>query len=886
MDNITNIIYFALCVFAFINCNYSTIEDIVNVDDNGDRQVHIFFPKGNEFTLTENGNITIPIKISGLENPRAFQMMICSPSAKDNCFSAEIRGEIAEINIREIQSFGKWPVILMRKNQIIQEKIKISMVYIHNSNISKYNNGSIIWCPRTDSSKYITFTDRPVCPRRLLHDAPVENGLLTIFKPNIEVYKFKAYSCSLISQTVHVNCRLLGYEVTKSKPILKPVEATTCNSWVKQKKCDHGILSNIKDSGRYQTNNVLEIKYNFWDICLRQTPWVDTKHNCIYDEKTVRFAHPYTHIDTPLGQYNLSSVTNGFVMGMFQTTVWNPFSPYYVCKHIPYETMDVTKTTYTNVDQYHISPTVSKLIKEVYHFKSDIHKVILAANNLQLIDVANISDSKCIKSIHETYSIEGGIILQYVSKMDINSKEFGSYHSNVRHVPRYQTVSNGMKVSDDTHILTRKHQSIKICDVHLKDSCDYKNTSTSRTHRNRRETSLHWAHLNYLKDSINTRMDKFEKDMVMAWCENQQRFYDVQIAQTPLEPSKVFSSFLNYNVKVKVHGDIYALLPCKNIDVSEITMVRSLRVDYSPMKEIYRKKGIHLNNVNCFTRPIVKFTHNGQDIYGQLISQVEVLGSLPFKGKCKGDTFHKRQFSDRVDRQFFRLGNHYYVFVNYTMDTIIHKDDIGSQGINNNLDIKTVDMFTPQEISEPDYILDDYIPDELYTYEERYSVINSLYDVFVTLNRNKEMIDYYGITTSESLILNTTSSFASIVDGIGHVGAMAGDAIGGFVGGIIGGLGTSVINTLTSFMNTLVFRIVTIVGIIGGISFLVYFGVIAALGIKRGQFNNAMTLTHPPESNYLQPTWRRKRNKEITSSYKQVSHNSSDDEQETSSDGP
>lgn len=880
MDNIINIIYIGLCVITFITCNYSK-ENTVNVDDNGQRKVHVFFPKGNEFTLIETGNITIPIKISGLKDPTAYRVMICSPSVKDNCLSVDIHSEIAEINIRAIQSFGKWPVFLMRK--INQHKNKIAVVYIHNSNSYKANNGSIIWCPRTDSSKYITFTDRPVCPRRLLDDAPVERGLLTIFKPNIAVHKIKAYSCSLISQSVYVNCRGLGYGVTKNEPILKPVEATTCNSWVLQKKCKHGILTNIKGSGRYQTNNVLEIKYNFWDICLRQKPWVDTEHNCIYDEKTVRFAYPYTHIDTPLGQYNLSYVANGFVMGMFQTTVWNPFSLNDVCKHIPYETMDVTKITYTNVDQHHISHTVSKLIKEVYHFKSDIHNVVLVANNLQLIDVANISYSKCMKSIHETYSIEGSIILQYVSKMDINSKEFGYYYSNVRHVPRYQTVSKGILGSEDTNAITRKHQSITICDVQLKDSCDYKNTTKSRTHRNRRMASLQWAHFNYLKDSVNTKLDKFEKEIVMTWCENQQRFYDMQIVQTPLEPSKVFSSFLNYNVKVKSHGDIYALLPCKNIDESKITMIRSLRVDYSPMREIYRKKGIHLNNVNCFTRPVVKFTHNGQDIYGQLISQVEVIDSLPFKAKCKDDNFHKRQLSDRVDRQFFRLGNHYYVFMNYTMDNIIHKDDIDSQGTNNNLGIRTVDMFTPLEISEPDYILDDYIPDQLYTYEERYSVINNLYDVFVILNRNKELIDYYGITTSKSLILNTTSSFASIVDGIGHVGAIAGDAIGGFVGGIIGGFGTTVINALTSFMNTLAFRIVTIVGIVGGIFFLVYFGVITALGMKRGKFN-AMTLTHPPESNYLQPTWRRKHSKENKSSYEQVPHSSSDDEQETSCD--
>lgn len=865
---------------------------------NEDGLVHFDFNNGNEFYADINEHVIVDIRFIG--GTKKVNLLFCPPTKGKRCivFHKPQSTSDSQLGVPVyVSEHGTWTVYIQAEQQ---ERISIAYIQIHNKDEKRKHKDDeqLLWCTRSDSNSYVTFGDRPICPRHVMEDASVEPGTLTVMKPNIVVQKFNAYSCSVLSTTVTVNCRGLGLFRSIDPGIDQPVSPEICRSWVDSKKCEFGELTllNNGDTGKriYATKNVPTATYDFFKSCLGGIGVSNTAKNCVLKEETIRFMYPYTQLDTPLGSYPLSNVANGYVNGTFRTIIWDSVQLKDVCKYIPFETINVMKTTYGKLDTYHLEHSSYNIIKEVIHFKSDKHAAIYVATDTQAVDVKDIPYSGCMHKNYETYSLKGNVILQYISKSNLNNLKTGIY-TNVRHIPRNIKRTTGnfsqtLRFYENTNY-NYDTTSCNITGINEGYKCVHQ-TLKSR----RRRSVLTNPQMQYLYDVLNNRLDSTIKNITMSWCEQQQHLYDLYLSQATIDPSKVFSTFLGRNVKVRNHGDVYALLPCVYINFTTITVVESLYINYKPLRTVYINKGVRINDDDCFTRPIVNFTKNGQTAFGQLVSPNEISSSLTNIGKCRGVSFYNRLQTDRQHVRFFKLSHYYYVFKNNILSNVINADSISNEKeinkrmkanegssrshIDEILNIKSVDIFTPMELDEDEY-LEIFDPGELYSYKERHSEIDSIIDVYNAINKDKELIDYYHIITNKADVSNVTTTFDSVINGIGNVGLRAGEGIGKFVGGLlggtVGGVGTSFINGLTSFMNTLVARIFTIVGVAGGLCFFVYFGITTALNAKRGAFN-PMSLTHPPQSNYMQPKPRKKRAGESKSRYKAIESSTSEDD--------
>ena len=551
----------------------------------------------------------------------------------------------------------------------------------------------VLYCENDDASFPVIFNKRPICPRPALKTTIVDNGKLTVYKPNVQSIRRKAHHCYIEYTVIQTYQNFVGDNEVLNYPLalkVKPVSADLCRKWIKTRICDikglefkyladfnHTIVT--LSETRLSTRNPIRMKYVWMYEMLY------TIANCIIDVGYIRTTPPFKSLLTPWG-----NIPNDFLYAdRYKRTggeviVWNKFEKENLCNYVPISSVDAKRITYNSKDFLEQDPHPGA--NEMYHFVSDVEKSVYTSDDTQITD-ADLYN--CItKDTNQTlYVINNGMVLSWENGSRINEEydDLKLTSSEKLYHPHHAFNELTVDECDDGNCTTVStvlggETAAEECDplknadcrksyaVHRPNEAN-KTDSTKPFQFNETEsTTPLFSIVNYLR----VKFEEYQNEEVIrraqAWCENQQHLYDIQLLLARISPSVIVSSYLNRPAHAHSIGNgVYSTHYCQPI--KDYIVVDNLFVnntDIAPNMgnktyiELYKAAGLAIRPNLCFTMPIIIFTDTfsideyriGQIHHDQTVSTI----SFPFIEECK------------FDKLFFHAIDEYvYVFQNYKL---------------------------------------------------------------------------------------------------------------------------------------------------------------------------------------------------------------------------
>lgn len=413
-------------------------------------------------------------------------------------------------------------------------------------------------------------------------------------------------------------------------------------------------------------------------------------HNCLLTPEKIVYRYPFHSVETTFGSFPVLNVSNGGWQGGSSTLIWDKKEIEATCPYILWETLAVSKTTFTDMEHLDTAPRLptGDRVEIVYHFRSDLKGLVFSTHNGQVYNVSNLlhnDDLACVEDNGETFLTKGELLLQYQSNDDVR-KDHQLLYADVSHVPS----NPGMINTHPGYNTTRIHLSHPFLGLNintLRALLQHRgmptrgisggfSIPTRHNRRNKRQTpqeDINLERLDYIQDELSTAI----ANISMSLCETQQKVFDLNVQRLDVDPSDTLSIFMKRRIKVERKGDIFALLQCLEIPTDKITLIPSLRTNYPPLLTIYDRKGVHISEDLCFSRPMGQFDHMGQTVTAQLVSPNEVDVIPFFTEKCRHEKYKKGRNSDRQETGFFRLGNRTHIYMNHKYKGSILSSDIG-----------------------------------------------------------------------------------------------------------------------------------------------------------------------------------------------------------------
>lgn len=212
------------------------------------------FPRGNNMEVTLGREFKIPVSMNGFtraaERKLDMFLLFCSPLQA--CVNVELendgdkrkKGDM-EATLQEEEEYGTWTVSIGTK-AISEPAVMLGNTHINPpAEEGQKAEENVLWCKSGEIQHYLSFSDRPICPRAALHNAEVEHGVLTVMKPNIKSLEIKAYGCSLQYTKVKSYANWFSTHVSRDGPYHQSVPIETCRRWLNDKACEYGTLEPI-----------------------------------------------------------------------------------------------------------------------------------------------------------------------------------------------------------------------------------------------------------------------------------------------------------------------------------------------------------------------------------------------------------------------------------------------------------------------------------------------------------------------------------------------------------------------------------------------------------------------------------------------------------------
>ena len=555
----------------------------------------------------------------------------------------------------------------------------------------------ILYCENDDTSFPVIFNKRPICPRPALKSTVVEEGKLTVYKPNVQSVRKRAYHCYIEYTEIETYVNFIGDESIENFPLarkVKPVSADLCRKWIDTNECDitgiefHYLADFNKtiiqlSETRQATNNPIKMKY----VWMYEMSY--TIANCIIDIGYIRTTPPFKTLLTPWGYVpNDFLYANNYTRIGGEVIVWNQFKKENLCNYVPITSIEAKRITYNSKDFLEQDPHPGAT--EMYHFVSDAEKSVYTSDDTQITkpELYNCITKEANQIL---YIINNDLVLSWEKGSRINEEyDDVKLTSNERlYYPHH--AFNELTVeecdNDDDAACTKVstilggEASNRKCDPSTDIECRQSysvhkplevNTS-NRTEQfqfsdDTKDTTPLFSIVNYLRVKFEEYQNQEVIRRAQAWCENQQHLYDIQLLLARISPSVIVSSYLNRPAYAQAIGNgVYSTHYCQPI--KDYIVVNSLFVNNTEIApfmgnktyaELYKAVGVTILPNRCFTMPIIIFSDTlsideyriGQLHHDQTISTIR----FPFVEECKLDRFF-----------FHAIDEHVYVFKNYKL---------------------------------------------------------------------------------------------------------------------------------------------------------------------------------------------------------------------------
>ncbi len=422
----------------------------------------------------------------------------------------------------------------------------------------------------------------------------VEDGKVTIYKPNIQSVQKTAFQCYVETTYIETYSNFLSGK-SNNIPLSTVVRAMSdpdkCRKWMATGKCDlNGFrfenlvhfddrIFNLTNTRR-ATKNKIRIDYHW----LSKNAY--TIANCVVDTGYIRTTPPFKTMLTPWGYVpNDNLYKSHFLRAGGEMIVWDAFEKDDTCNYVPISSIDGKKVVYNSKDFLEQDPHPGAT--EMYHFVSDADKSVYTSDNTQISDIANYN---CIAN--ETnqilYAINNGMILawqkggsiyedddddDYVVDVGRSQTVFHPHfayndltvvrdqnnETDINSVPGGSDGDGGdMQQCDDdepcqqSYFVDKKVSTGEISNANFaRRSVRVKNPGMS----NENSTTPLFSMVSYLSHKFREYQTNEVVRRAQAWCENQQHLYDIQMLLARLSPSVIISSYLNRPAYATVIGN-------------------------------------------------------------------------------------------------------------------------------------------------------------------------------------------------------------------------------------------------------------------------------------------------------------------------------------------
>ena len=295
------------------------------------------------------------------------------------------------------------------------------------------------YCENDDAQFPVIFNKRPICPRPALKSTIVEDGGITVYKPNIQSVERKAYHCFYEKIRIETSMGFFQDE-SNNMPLAKVIvpmdDHEQCWQWVNTKKCtlsdtikdekliDHSFFNfkvptehfngkmTLISNTRWATTNKVQFDYKWCGSKLYNIV------NCIVDVGFIRTTPPFKTLLSPWG-----TIPNDYLYKAHfrrsggEMIVWKQLQKENTCNFVPINSMDAKRITYNSKDYLEQDPHPDA--KEMYHFVSDAEKSIYTSDNTQ---ETNADKYNCIEQeVNQTlYVINNGMIISWQKGVKLN----------------------------------------------------------------------------------------------------------------------------------------------------------------------------------------------------------------------------------------------------------------------------------------------------------------------------------------------------------------------------------------------------------------------------------------------------------------------------------
>ncbi len=456
------------------------------------------------------------------------------------------------------------------------------------------SRGYLKWCNEDLVVEFAAFNDRPHCgddeDGQADPEYDEEQGKATLFKPNVRAAETPAYKCVLVETLIGTTYWFFGTKTESKTMRYLSVHVDECRDWVLSKRCRYGKLVAMDDRG--QLTAYQNWKTNNREEYVYRWPLHTecTVHNCLLSQGFVRTQAPFKSLISS----HLGRLPAGYAPGQS--------SPSY------------------------FSTTTGTLVWDRFEPK-------------RLCYYAKHMSFDATKRIYR--SADKADLVNFIS--DTTMTMFSSRQRN-GFDPRTVNYTCLLAAARKTTVFYALNQDLVLAF-----------TPGEIIDRQKRQApSLEQAQLQYTYDALAMDLNRVKKNLAANWCRAQQNFYDLSLRGASIDPSSVFSSFYQRPVKAVLHGDLFAIHPCKIIRGSQVTLVPSLLTTHRP--DLYRRMGIAVNEHRCFSRPLVSFAYYNETLYRQITPNFELSGLFPYTKACDG-----------AHEFLFEIGDRYYHFKHYRL---------------------------------------------------------------------------------------------------------------------------------------------------------------------------------------------------------------------------
>jgi len=635
--------------------------------------------------------------------------------------------EVLRLDDHEIKTKQLNESVIVKRFKIVHEfKKHSSVLFVDAFGVAAFHYRAkhtdaqkLKFCENDEISFPVIFNKRPICPRPVIQSTVVDNGLLTIYKPNILSIQKKAYRCYLETTLITTYTNIVNRK-ENNLPLTTKVEgivdSTECLKWIKTNSCDHpvfkekiyrlaydlfnGTIRNLSDT-RMSTVNKLELKYTYMWYHEYQIA------NCVIDVGYVRTTPPFNNILTPWGHISSDYLyESNYTYPGGEVVVWDAFEKEDLCNYVPMSSFDVKRIVYKTRDFLDEDPNPGAT--EMYHFVSDAVKSVYTSDDTQITshELFNCIDDEKDQIL---YAINDGLILSWRKGYALNDDEDDSldadiYKSQIKYHAHYAfddvtkifdrndyskisslsggKGNNGCETEED---MSSPHcrQSYESSPANKldgtlsnEDIVSVRNETTKPTVSPKDQRSTLFGMINFLAFKLKDFQNQDTIRRAQMWCENQQHLYDLQLLVAQTSPSTIISSYINRPVYAERIGNgVYDTYYCDVIDdfividnlfVANKNPAPKIRV---PLEKLYKRAGVDIDEDRCFTMPIIIFREKsgrkaykiGQMNHDNTISTI----SMPWVEDCK------------YGRYFFHyIGQNVHYFQDYKLQSVTDIDHL------------------------------------------------------------------------------------------------------------------------------------------------------------------------------------------------------------------